>query len=35
MWGDGQGPELIVDDGGDATLFMIEGLAAEKKLANG
>ena len=34
-WEDGKGPELIVDDGGDATLFMIEGLITEKKLANG
>lgn len=34
-WENGKGPELIVDDGGDATLFLIEGLAWEKKLANG
>lgn len=34
-WEDGKGPELIVDDGGDATLFLIEGLATEKRLANG
>jgi adenosylhomocysteinase len=34
-WEDGQGPQLIVDDGGDATIFMIEGLATEKRLANG
>ena len=26
---------MIVDDGGDATILLIEGLAAEKKLANG
>lgn len=32
-WPDGQGPELIVDDGGDATLMVIWGLEAEKKLA--
>lgn len=35
MWEDGKGPELIVDDGGDATLFLIEGLIIEKKIANG
>jgi adenosylhomocysteinase len=29
-WGDGQGPNLIVDDGGDATLFIQLGCAAEK-----
>ena len=34
-WEEGKGPEMIVDDGGDATIFLIEGLAAEKKLANG
>jgi len=34
-WEDGQGPDLIVDDGGDATILLIEGLATEKKLANG
>lgn len=33
-WPDGQGPELIVDDGGDATLLIILGLEAEKKLAD-
>lgn len=27
-WPDGQGPELIVDDGGDATLLIILGLEA-------
>ncbi len=27
---DGQGPQLIVDDGGDATLMVHEGIAAEK-----
>lgn len=30
-WG-GEGPDLIVDDGGDATLYLIYGLEAEKKL---
>ena len=34
-WEDGKGPELIVDDGGDATILLIEGLAAEKRIANG
>ena len=29
-WGDGKGPNLIVDDGGDATLFIQLGYAAEK-----
>lgn len=33
-WPDGQGPELIVDDGGDATLMIIWGLEAERKLAD-
>jgi len=28
---DGEGPDQIVDDGGDATIYLIEGLAAEKK----
>lgn len=28
---DGCGPDQIVDDGGDATILLIEGLAAEKK----
>jgi adenosylhomocysteinase len=32
-WPDGKGPELIVDDGGDATLLIILGLEAEKALA--
>lgn len=27
---DGEGPSLIVDDGGDATLFLLEGLKCEK-----
>ncbi len=31
-WPDGQGPDLIVDDGGDATLFIHRGLACEKAL---
>ena len=29
-WPDGFGPDQIVDDGGDATIFLIEGLIAEK-----
>ncbi len=29
-WPDGKGPQLIVDDGGDATLLIHRGLAAEK-----
>ncbi|MEJ2596606.1 MAG: adenosylhomocysteinase, partial [bacterium] len=29
-FGDGKGPELIVDDGGDATLLLHKGVAAEK-----
>ena len=29
-WPDGSGPQLIVDDGGDATLFLHRGFAAEK-----
>ena len=29
-WGD-EGPDLIVDDGGDATIYLIDGLATEKK----
>merc|ERR1719253_2568629 len=28
-WPDGSGPEMIVDDGGDATLLIHEGVAAE------
>jgi adenosylhomocysteinase len=28
---DGEGPDLIVDDGGDATVYLIEGLAIQKK----
>ena len=32
-WPDGEGPDLIVDDGGDATLFIHRGLACEKALA--
>ncbi len=30
IWPDGSGPDLIVDDGGDATLFVHEGVKAEK-----
>lgn len=29
MWPDGQGPDMIVDDGGDATLLIHEGVKAE------
>jgi len=29
-WPDGSGPDLIVDDGGDATMLCILGLKAEK-----
>ena len=29
-WGDGQGPNVILDDGGDATLFVHLGVRAEK-----
>jgi len=29
-WPDGQGPNMILDDGGDATLLVHEGVAAEK-----
>jgi adenosylhomocysteinase len=34
-WPDGQGPDLIVDDGGDATLFIHKGLECEKALKAG
>ena len=34
-WPDGQGPDLIVDDGGDATLFIHKGLECEKVLKAG
>jgi len=30
VWPDGSGPDLIVDDGGDATLFVHQGVAVEK-----
>jgi adenosylhomocysteinase len=30
IWEDNTGPDLIVDDGGDATLFVHQGVAAEK-----
>jgi adenosylhomocysteinase len=33
LWPDGSGPDLIVDDGGDATLFVHHGVAVEKKPA--
>jgi adenosylhomocysteinase len=32
-WPDGSGPDLIVDDGGDATLFIHQGVKVEKKPA--
>ncbi len=32
-WPDGSGPDLIVDDGGDATLFVHKGIEAEKNPA--
>jgi adenosylhomocysteinase len=32
-WPDGSGPDLIVDDGGDATLLVHQGVAAEKEPA--
>ena len=30
IWPDGTGPDLIVDDGGDATMFIHQGVAVEK-----
>lgn len=30
-WGEGGGPDLIVDDGGDATLLIHEGVKAEEE----
>lgn len=30
-WGDGQGPNLLVDDGGDMTLLVLEGAEWEVK----
>ena len=30
IWPDGTGPDLIVDDGGDATLYIHQGVAVEK-----
>ncbi|MBN2511486.1 MAG: adenosylhomocysteinase [Sedimentisphaerales bacterium] len=32
-WPDGSGPDMIVDDGGDATLMVIQGMRVEKKPA--
>ncbi len=29
-WPDGSGPDLIVDDGGDATMFVVQGMKVEK-----
>lgn len=33
LWPDGSGPQLLVDDGGDATLLIHEGVKAEKAYA--
>ncbi len=33
LWPDGQGPDLIVDDGGDATMMIHQGVAIEKNPA--
>ncbi len=33
IWPDGSGPDLIVDDGGDATMYIHQGLAVEKNPA--
>ena len=33
VWPDGSGPDLIVDDGGDATMFIHQGVAVEKNPA--
>jgi adenosylhomocysteinase len=33
VWPDGEGPDIIVDDGGDATLLIHEGVKAEKAYA--
>ena len=33
IWPDGTGPDLIVDDGGDATMFIHQGVAVEKNPA--
>jgi len=33
IWPDGSGPDLIVDDGGDATIFIHQGAAVEKNPA--
>jgi adenosylhomocysteinase len=33
IWPDGSGPDLIVDDGGDATIFIHQGVAVEKNPA--
>ena len=30
-WENGEGPDLIVDDGGDATILLLFGLESEKK----
>ena len=33
LWSDGTGPDLIVDDGGDATLYVHQGVAIEKDMS--
>ena len=33
LWPDGSGPDLIVDDGGDATMYIHQGVAVEKNPA--
>ncbi|MHC4122202.1 MAG: adenosylhomocysteinase [Planctomycetota bacterium] len=33
-WPDGSGPDMIVDDGGDATMLVVEGMKAEKDPAS-
>lgn len=30
-WGDGQGPNMIVDDGGDMTMMVLDGAEWEKR----
>jgi len=32
-WPEGQGPDILVDDGGDATLLVHEGVKAERNFA--
>jgi adenosylhomocysteinase len=33
VWPEGDGPDLLVDDGGDATLLIHEGVKAEREFA--